>query len=158
MGKSTVARRISERLGIPHVELDALHHGPNWTHEPVEVFRAKVSQALEGDAWVVDGNYEGKLGDLVLERADLVVWLDLPLRTSLRRLWRRTLDRVRNDVELWSGNRETWRAAFWGRESLFVWAVRSHLHHRRTWPARLGRFRVLRLRSPREVEEWLATL
>ena len=144
---------------MPHIELDAIHHGPNWTEERVEVFRAKVDEATAGDAWVVDGNYERKIGDLVLERADLVVWLDLPLRTALRRLWARTRGRIKDGTELWAtGNRESWRTAFWGRESLFAWTIRSHLRRRRTAPVRLARFPVVRLRSPADVDRWLESL
>jgi hypothetical protein len=114
-----------------------------------------VLSAIAADAWVVDGGYGGKLGDLVLERADLVVWLDLPLRTILSRLWRRTLHRIRNRVELWGGNRETWRGAFLSRESLFVWALKTHRARRRRYVERLARFDMVRLRSQQEAESWL---
>jgi adenylate kinase family enzyme len=159
-GKTTVASELAERLGVKHVELDALHHGPNWTEASADELREAVSREIDGaDGWVVDGGYHGKLGDFVLERADTVVWLDLPLRTCLIRLWHRTLHRIRDDVELWNGNRETWRGAFWGRESLFWFTIRIHRSRRRRWPARfagLPRLDVVRLRTPREVDAFLA--
>jgi adenylate kinase family enzyme len=154
-GKTTFARRLADRLGVIHIELDALHHGPNWTEAPAEEFRESVAVALAAAGWVADGNYGGKLGDLVLERAELIVWLDPPFHTILRRLWRRTLDRVRNRTELWAGNRETWRSAFLSRDSLFLWALRTHFRRRRTLPARLARFEAVRLRSPEEADAWL---
>ena len=83
-GKTTVARELARRLGVPHVELDALFHGPGWTETPVEEFRRRVASTTEGSGWVMDGNYESSLGDLVLERADTVVWLDLPCRLPSR--------------------------------------------------------------------------
>src|SRR5213076_2752669 len=102
------------------LELDALNHGPNWTEasaaELQDGVRAFVSAATVG--WVIDGNYEQKLDGLVVDAADTVVWLDLPLLTKLRRLWRRTRTRMRGDVKLWNDNVETWRTAVWGRESL----------------------------------------
>jgi hypothetical protein len=108
------------------------------------------------DGWVIDGNYESKLGELVLEAADQIVWLDPPLRVSLRRLWRRTLTRIRDDIELWSGNRESWRGGFWGRDSLFAWTLRSWLRHRREWPRKFaGDPRVVRLRSDPDARRWL---
>ena len=64
------------------------------------------------DGWVIDGGYRGKLGDLVWERADTVVWLDQPLPLIMGRLLRRTHGRIRRDEELWSGNRESWRNMF----------------------------------------------
>ena len=108
------------------------------------------------DGWVIDGNYETKLGGLVLDAADTIVWLDLPLRFKLRRLWRRTTHRIRKQVELWSGNRESWRGGFLGWNSLFVWTLRSWVRHRREWPRKFaGDPRVVRLRSVGEARRWL---
>ena len=158
-GKTTFARELAERLGVPYLELDAVHHiGPNWTEATAEELEAAACEFMAGapDGWVIDGNYEGKLGDLVVEQADLVVWLDLPLRVSLRRLWRRTHGRLRNKVELWGGNRESWRAAFLGWNSLFVYAVRSWFRHRRELPRKFsGDPRLVRLRSPGKARRWL---
>jgi hypothetical protein len=105
---------------------------------------------------VIDGNYESKLGELVLGQADTIVWLDLPFALKLRRLLRRTIGRIRRDVELWSGNKESWRGAFWGRDSLLSWMVKTHFRHKRQWPTRFaGDSRLVRLRSVREAKEWL---
>jgi adenylate kinase family enzyme len=159
-GKTTVGRELAAALGVPYIELDALHHiGPNWTEASADELSETVADAIAGDGWVVDGNYESKIGDLVVDRADTIVWLDLPLRVSLARLWWRTSRRIRADVELWGGNKESWRSAFWGRESLFAWTIRSHVRRRRTMPARLARLphlRVVRLRTQAEVDDWLA--
>ena len=108
-GKTTVGRALADRLGVPFHELDALHHGPNWTEATPEELRAKVEPIVESDVWVIDGAYRGKLGDLVFERADIVVWLDLPLHVWLPRLLRRTARRVISREELWNGNREQLR-------------------------------------------------
>jgi adenylate kinase family enzyme len=157
-GKTTFAQEVARRLALPFVELDALHHGPNWAEPTDEEFRARVRGAMEAmpDGWVIDGNYDSKLGHTVIGAADTIVWLDLPLRLKLRRLWGRTMDRIRDDIELWSGNRESWRGAFWGRDSLFGWMLRTHFRHRREWPARYGDDpRLVRLCSVREAREWL---
>lgn len=157
-GKSTFAAELARRLDLPYIELDALHHGPNWAEPTTEEFRAKVQQAMDSapDGWVIDGNYEGKLGNLVLDAADTIVWLDLPFVLKARRLLRRTAHRIRHDVELWSGNKETWRDVLVGRDALFWWMVRGHFRHRRRWPERFaGDERVVRLRSVAEAKEWL---
>jgi adenylate kinase family enzyme len=157
-GKSTFARELAERLGVPYLEIDAVHHGPNWTEASAEELQARVSEfmAAAPEGWVVDGNYESKLGELVLGAADRIVWLDPPLQVALRRLWRRTVQRIRGEVELWSGNRESWRGGFWGRDSLFAWTLRSWARHRRQWPRRFaGDPRVVRLRSAAEARRWL---
>jgi hypothetical protein len=138
------------------VELDALHWGPNWSVPTDEDFRARVAEALSAPGWVSDGSYHGKLGDSVLEQADFIVWLDLPFRTIARRIWVRTLRRIRTKEELWGGNRETWRDAFFSRDSLFVWVVTTHRARRRRYLERLGRYEFVRLRSQAEIEAWLA--
>ena len=155
-GKTTVARRLAERNDLEYVELDALHWGPNWTPCPRDEFRARVEAAISGDGWVVDGNYTGLLGDSVLERADLVVWLDLPLRVTLPRLWSRTRRRMRERTELWGDNRETWREAVFSRESLFVYTLRTQRGRSRRYEQRLARYEMVRLRSSSEIQAWLA--
>jgi adenylate kinase family enzyme len=157
-GKSTFGVELARRLGLPYVELDALHHGPNWSEPTDEEFRARVREAMDAapGGWVIDGNYEMKLGDTVIGAADTIVWLDLPLRLKLRRLWRRTTHRMRHKVELWSGNRESWRSAVLGWDSLFVWMLRGHFRHKRDWPRIYGDDpRFVRLRSVAEAREWL---
>jgi adenylate kinase family enzyme len=159
-GKTTFAQELARRLDVPFVELDALHHGPNWYQPTAEEFSAIVREAMDAlpDGWVIDGNYESKLGNLVLGRADTIVWLDLPFALKFRRLLRRTMTRIRGDVELWSGNKETLRGAFWSRDSLFWWMVKTHVRHRRKWPGRFaGDPRLVRLRSVEEARKWLDT-
>ena len=162
-GKTTVAATLAARLGVPHLETDALVHGPGWTETPDAELRAAIEAFTGSGGWVIDSDYRRKLGTLVLERADTVVWLDLPLRVCLRRLWKRSIPRIRRREPLWNGNLETWRGAFWGRESLFVYAVRKHVSQRRTLPELLARpelahLDVVRLRSPAAVERWLGTV
>ncbi len=157
-GKSTFAAELARRLGLAYVELDALHHGPNWSEPTAEEFRATVRAAMAAspEGWVIDGNYDTKLGETVVAAADTIVWLDLPFPVKFCRLWRRTLHRIRNDVELWGGNRETWRDQFASRQSIFVWTLRSHLEHRRQWPTRFADDpRFVRLRSAAAARRWL---
>jgi len=156
-GKTTLGRELAHRLDVPFHELDALHHGPGWTEASPEELRARVEPLLTGDGWVVDGYYRGKLGDLVPRSAELVVWLDLPVRVWLPRLVRRTMRRIVTREELWSGNRETFRNVFFSRNSLLYYSLRSHFRRRRAYTDELAPFDVVRLRTPKEVERWLAT-
>jgi adenylate kinase family enzyme len=111
-GKTTLGRALAERLGVRFVELDALVHGPNWTETPDAELRAIVEPIVRSDGWVIDGTYRRKLGDVVLDAADTIVWLDLPLRVWLVRLLRRTGRRATGRERLWNDNRETLRNAF----------------------------------------------
>ena len=157
-GKTTLGRELAERLDVPFVELDALHHGPNWTEATAEEFRAKVEPLVAGDGWVVDGGYWGKLGDLVIGNADLVVWLDLPVRVWLPRLLRRTVRRVLRREELWNGNRESLKDAIGGKDALIPFAFRMHRQRRRTYPERLAAFPTVRLRTPAEVDAFVSSV
>jgi adenylate kinase family enzyme len=154
-GKTTLGRELARRLDAPFVELDALNHGPNWSEATPEELRARVEPLIAGRRWVVDGSYRSKLGDRVLERSDVVVWLDLPRRVWLPRLVRRTLGRIVRRERLWNDNRETFRGGFLVRDSLLRFALRTYPSRRQAYPAELGRYNLVRLRSTREVERWL---
>ena len=158
-GKTTFGAQLAARLGVPHIELDAIWWGPNWTHLDAETFAAKVDAATAADAWVCDGNFSA-VRPIVLERADTVVWLDLPLRTVLRRYATRTVRRITMGEELWSGNRERLRFLL-GRHSLLWWILSTYRRRRREYPERLAahpEITAVRLRSPREARAWLETL
>ncbi len=84
-GKTTFGRELAARLGVPFVELDAIHWQAGWTELDATELLRRVEPIVTGDAWVIDGSYRMKLGDLVLDAADTVVWLDLPRRVWLPR-------------------------------------------------------------------------
>jgi len=156
-GKTTLGRALADRLGVPFHELDALHHGAGWTEATPSELRDRVEPLVASDAWVIDGAYRGKIGDLVLERADTVVWLDLPRRLWLPRLIARTVRRVVLRETLWNGNRETLRGAVWGRDALIPFAWRTFPDRRRRYPVELARYTVVHLRSTAEVRRFLAS-
>ena len=160
-GKTTLARAVAARLGLPCIELDALFWGPRWTPVPDNVFLDRVGRALEGEAWVVDGGY-AKLDRLKFGRADTVVWLDYPMRTVLARWARRTVRRIRSREEFWpgTGNRESLRNAF-RRDGLLAWILTTHRRRRHSMEARMRAWPGLtwiRLRSPAEADQWLASV
>lgn len=124
-----------------------------------------MARAVEGERWVIDGNYAGRgARDLVWPRADTVIWLDPPLGTVFIRLFRRAVRRSRSGEELWpgTGNRETLRNQFFSRDSLFWWALKTARRRRRELPRILSRpefahLAVHRFRRPEDAEAWLET-
>ncbi len=161
-GKTTMAGRIAERLGIPHTELDALNWGPNWSMRPEEEFRVRVDEATQGDAWVVDGNYS-RARAIVWPRADTIVWLDYPLPLVLWRLWWRTWSRWIRRETLWSNNRERMRVHLFTRESLFLWALQTYKRRRREYPDLLSKpehahLQLFHFHSPKQAGAWLKQL
>ena len=161
-GKTTMARKLAERLGFKHVELDSLHWGPDWTPTPRELFRERVAEALDGKTWTTDGNYSS-VRDIVWKRADTVVWLDYSLALVMGRVIRRTIRRSALREELWSSNRESIGTSFMSRDSIILWAFNSYRRRKREYPVLFAQpehahLRVVRLTTPREAEAWFHSL
>ncbi len=165
-GKSRLAGRVAEVLGVPHVELDSIYHQAGWNPIDPDEFLVRVVAITGGDGWVIDGNYRSVVVDgPVWQRADTVVWLDLPRRTVMVQLMRRTLRRVMRRDVLWNGNRERLRSIVaWDPEtSIIRWSWTQHAKYRErfgsamTSPA-LGHIHFVRLRSRDEADRWLASL
>ncbi len=155
-GKSTLARRLSVVLEVPYVELDALHHGPNWTPRPT--FEADVRGFAAGPAWVTEWHY-GAVRDLLAARADCLVWLDLPRRVVMRQVIARTVRRRLRRESLWNGNIEPPLGTILrDRDHIIRWAWRTHPKTARRIDALAVRrpdLPIVRLRSHREAELWL---
>ena len=157
-GKTTLAGRIAQLTGGPHTEIDGLFHGPGW--EPRPEFVDDVRTFTAAEAWTTEWQYSA-VRDLLAERADLLVWLDLPFaRVTLPRVVRRTLHRRIHRTELWNGNREPrLRTIFRDPEHIIRWSISSRNTYAERVPAAERthpHLVVVRLRSTREVEHWLA--
>lgn len=158
-GKTTLATRIGDRWHLPHTEIDSLHHGPQWVPRPE--FEADVRAFTAAPAWVTEWQYP-TVRDLLAERADLMVWLDLPRPLVMRRVVRRTLRRWVFQQKLWNGNVEPplW-TIFTDREHIIRWAWSTHeqIPERVTALARRRpELRIVRLRSRAEVARWLRAI
>ncbi len=154
-GKSTVARLAAARLGVPYFELDAIHHGPNWTEIPVAELRAIVTDLVAGDVWVIDGNYR-KVRDLVWGRATQVAWVDPSRLLVMAQVLWRSFWRAVTGQELWHGNRE--RIRKWiTPDHPIRWAWRTYAAQRAEHGKRMAPHWV-RLRSRRDIRRWLDSL
>lgn len=155
-GKTAVAARIARTLGLRHVEIDVLYHGPGWT--PRSSFAAEVAELAASEAWVVEWQYDQARPQLA-DRADLAVWLDF---SRARVVWQVTSRTVRRRVRrqvLWNGNVEPpLHRVFVDPEHIIRWAWSSHartvqrvtdLH--RSHP----HLPVVRLADWRSVERWI---
>jgi adenylate kinase family enzyme len=161
-GKTTVSGRLAAALGVPHIELDSLHHDAGWQEAPAELFQSRVREgfAAAPDGWVADGNYGAKLGSLVLDHADTVVLLDPPFLRTFGRSLRRTLGRTITREELWNGNREQIRHVF-TRYWIPWWVLTNHRRHAREVPQRVAgqpHLELVVLRSDDEVDAWLQSI
>lgn len=155
-GKTTLAARIAELLEIPHVELDALFHGPGWTPRPT--FEDDVRQLVARSAWVTEWQYS-QVRDLAASRADLLVWLDLSRWRVMEQVTRRTIQRRVRRQELWNGNLEPpLRTILTDPEHIVRWAWSNHRTSARRVDAlreRLPELDVVRLPTRFAVESWI---
>jgi adenylate kinase family enzyme len=161
-GKTTLARELAAAIGVPHVELDALYFGPDFSTVPLSVLRERTSAAIAGDRWVTDGN-KSAVRDLVWPRADTVIWLDYPFVVCLWRLGKRALWRtsVLKAQAAETGGKARLPRQFLSAAKGVLTALRSHKGQRREYPEMFARqenqhFTVVRLRSPRATRRWLA--
>jgi len=155
-GKTTLASRVAAALDVPHVEIDALYHGPGWTPRPS--FEADVYRFSAQPGWVTEWQYRPVRAHLAA-RADLLLWLDLPLSRVMRQLIRRTLVRRVRRQRLWNDNVEPplW-TIITEPDHILRWAWKSH-HRTAIRIAELLRQRpglaVVRLRDSDEITRWL---
>jgi adenylate kinase family enzyme len=155
-GKSTLAREVGTRLGLPVVHLDRHYWRPGWVEPEPAAWRREQQALVARDAWVIDGNYGSTL-DVRLARADLVVFLDLGpavcLVAVLRR-WLRNRGGTRPDMAEGCAEKVDREFLTW------VWSFR-----RQSRPRLLAAIeqadagdRLVRLRSRRAARAWMDSL
>ncbi|MEP6697056.1 MAG: TIGR03086 family metal-binding protein [Pseudonocardiales bacterium] len=153
-GKSTVAREIGTRLGLPVVHLDQLFWRPGWLETPRDEWAQVVRVMTARQHWVMDGNYSGTV-DVRLARADAVVLVDLPrllcLSRVLRRWWRYR-GSARPDMTPGCRERLTWAFVRW------IWMYPHRSRPKLLAAVDQAGVPLIRLRSPGAVDRWLATL
>lgn len=156
-GKTAWASRIASQLGIRQVEMDDLYHGPNWTAR--DSFMADVAAFVAEGEWVTEWQYSGAR-DVLAARADLVVWLDLPIVTVMRQVTVRTLRRRLRREVLWNGNREPslW-TLFTDPDHIIRWAWESRHSTEERIVVLMSEYPglpIVRLHAHHEAREWLA--
>ena len=153
-GKSVLAVELGRITGLPVIHLDKLYWKPGWVPMPEDAWSVVHGRLLEGERWIIDGNYGGEMGARVAG-ADTVVFLDLPrlvcIWGALRRHWRH---RKGGRTDMVEGQRER-------IDLKFLWWIFRYPDTRR--PSILARLAELpasttvhRLRTRREADAFLA--
>jgi adenylate kinase family enzyme len=152
-GKSTLAPRLGEKMGIEVVHLDKLFWNPGWVPTAKDEWREIVGQALEKDSWIIDGNFGGTL-EMRVQACDTIIFLDIPRRICMYRIVKRWVTYNRNtrpDMADGCEERFDWEFFMW------VWN-----YPKRSKPEKelvLNRYAkektIIRLRSNREIEDFL---
>jgi adenylate kinase family enzyme len=156
-GKSTFARQLGKRTGLPVTHIDQLYWQPGWVPTPTPLYLERLATIVRQDRWIIEGVNASTL-DLRLPRSDLLIWLE---RGRLQCLWRvarrvaSSYGRVRSDMA--PGCPEQLP----DREFLtYIWTFQTRIaprieaaidrHHMRS--------RTVRLSSDRAARDWIAGL
>ena len=99
-GKSILARKLGSRLELPVVHLDVLHYLPGWKRASLAEFRARVTEAHRGEAWISEGNFASWTFDIRLPRAESIIVLERPRWLCLWRVIRRAAMERRDRPDL----------------------------------------------------------
>ena len=154
-GKSTLARRLGAQTGLPVVHLDVEHWLPGWIEPDEEEWHERVVALASGERWIMDGNYGGTMRERIA-RADTIVFLDLPRSTCVWRALKRAVRRQpRPDMAAGCEERVDFTFLKW------IWdypATRRPGILAMLREARADGATVVRLRSQRAVDGWLAGL
>lgn len=156
-GKSTLTRVLAARQGVEPTHLDDIHWAPGWVERPEAEMHAALAPIVAHPRWVIDGNY-GIYRQRHLDRTDLTVWLDFPLRVTWPRLLWRGIRRSVRKESVCNGNQESLWRTFCDRDSLLVYSIQTHGRRRRGLEKELATRPHVRLRSQREMDRWLAGL
>ncbi|RKW70082.1 P-loop NTPase family protein [Galactobacter caseinivorans] len=155
-GKSTVARRVAAERGLPYTELDAVHWLPGWKSSPT--FMQDVAALAGSEQWVTEWGY-ASVRQLLLERAELILWVDTPTLLTLWRVIRRTVSRRVHRTPVCNGNVEPpLLSIFTDPEHIVRWSWRTRHATREMLAAARSAdptLLIVRLRRRGDLERWL---
>jgi adenylate kinase family enzyme len=153
-GKSTLAKRLGNVLGLPVIHLDSLYWSPGWIEPDKMQWAETVRGVIRQRAWILDGNYSGTLAERI-EACDTVVFLDLSRFVCLWRVLKRVATyRGRSRPDMPEGCPERLDIGF----LLWIWSYPNR--SRRKVLALLETYRttkkVIHLRTPTDVERFIS--
>jgi adenylate kinase family enzyme len=121
-GKSTLSNALSNKFHLVRIELDAIHWQPNWIELSDNEFKTEVAKQIQSakKKWVVDGNYHGIVGDLIMNQANTIIWIDLNWKTILYRIIKRSIKRAITKEFVCGTNKESFKRTFFTKDSI-IW-------------------------------------
>ena len=162
-GKTTFGQELASVLQIPFIELDAIFWGPDWSEPDDSELFPKLSTALAGDHWVLDGNYTRTL-DIKWERVETVIWLDFSFPRTVTQAVKRAVTRIISQEEIWpdTGNRESLKKLF-SRDSIVLWTIQAYSRNKKKYPRYIAseQYRSIifhRVRSPKQAREFIRSV
>lgn len=155
-GKSTLARALGKRLDLPVIHMDSLFWKPGWTESDHDEFRAKVEVAAEKDDWVMEGGFITH-STRRFERAEAIVWIELPIWLCLTRaIWRMLANFGRTRADLAPGCPERFDLAFY--QYIWTWNRRVRPRMSRALSEFAPATPLIRLASDRQMRAFVGDL
>lgn len=159
-GKSTFAKQLSKRLQIPYIEIDAVFWGKDWYWPSDEEFFAQLKEAIDMEAWVLDGNYT-RTTPMKWEFVDTVIWIDFSFARTLYQVITRSIRNLITKKELWpgTGNRQTIQR-FFSKDSIVLSTIKVYRKNRTKYLKMMDsteyeHIEFIQLRSPQECSQFL---
>ena len=151
-GKSRLSRILGEKLGLPVVHLDQLWWKPGWENVSVEEFDARLEEVLEGEQWIIDGNFSRTM-PLRLRHCDTIIYLDYSRWLCLLGMAQRVLGshgKVRPDMGEGCPERFDWEFV------KFIWNFNKDNRVRNnTWIAQAKHAKAIILKNRKEAADFL---
>ena len=154
-GKSRLARKLGQKLGLPVIHLDQLWWTENWQNVTVEEFDSRLAMALNMDRWIIDGNYSRTMG-VRLSQCDTVIYLDFSRWACLLGMCQRLLSsrgKTRPDMPAGCPERFSWEFVKW------IWDFNKNNRVRNyTYLAKAKHAKSVLLKNRKEVQRFLDSL
>ncbi|MNE71361.1 hypothetical protein D3C80_1672280 [compost metagenome] len=113
---------------------------------------------------MLDGNYN-RTRTIKWREIDLIVWVDYGFARTLWQAVSRAAKRAMTQQELWpdTGNRESFRRAFFSRESVLLWTIKTWRSNRVRYIAdmnnpKYAHIRFVRITSRQDAENLITEL
>lgn len=164
-GKSTLSKKLAEKLQLTYIELDNLFWLDDWQECPDHEFLKKIQKHIDAspDGWVIDGNYT-RSTSVKWKDVDTVIWLDLPFHLNLYQSIHRTMARLIFKKILWQDSNNTEKfSKLLSRDSIIWWMIKTYRENRGKYLAMMqhpdyAHIQFIRIRKRRDIENLLKTL
>ena len=95
-GKSTLAKELHRRTGLPLIHLDSIWWKSDRTHISQEEFDRRLQEILQGERWIIDGDYS-RTYELRFLACDTIIFLDYSEEDCMRGIMDR-VGKTRTDI------------------------------------------------------------
>ena len=161
-GKSTLAKKLADKLNYKQIQLDEMYWLPNWVGRDKTEFRKMVSDKINDDTWVLDGDY-GSVRSLIRTRSTTIIWLNYSFPLVFFRAIKRTFRRVITKEKVCGQNIETFKKVFFSKYSILFYVITSYASMRKRNRKALtsdevSHAKIIELTTPKEAKAFLDSL